>query len=358
MNVRKLCYVAATVGALQSCIKDAPLNPEADIETFTLAPNQVTSDVFIDQTKSQIRLYLTDEAYQKGIAPVIKVSAGGHVSPASGDSIKFNGSSLNEYLVTSATGTKRKYTVEVIQTGVWKFGFERWDTVSASGASWKYVNPLSDDGRNIWASGNIGIAITGVTDINDFPLHVTTDAKDGKYAAVMETKPGNAISAWMGIHLFAGSMFVGNFVTDYLLENPLKCTQFGQFYGGIVPKSFTGDYKYQPGAQFIDKDAKPVPGQIDECSIYAVLYTGIERLDATNILTSDRVVATAVLADGTAKADWTHFDIPFVAVPGKNVLPGQSLMLAIIASSSKEGDHYRGAVGSKLILDNVEIVHQ
>ncbi|MBO9731152.1 MAG: PCMD domain-containing protein [Chitinophaga sp.] len=358
MNVRKLCYVAATVGALQSCIKDAPLNPEADIETFTVAPDQITSDVFIDQTKSQIRLYLTEEAYQKGIAPLIKVSAGGRVSPASGDSLKFNESGLKEYVVTSATGTQRKYTVEVVQTGVWKFGFERWDTVSAAGASWKYVNPLSDDGRNIWASGNIGIAITGVNEISDFPLHATTEAKDGKYAAVMETKPGNALSGWMGIHLFAGSMFMGNFVTDYLLENPLKCTQFGQSYTGIIPKSFTGDYKYQPGATFIDKDATPVPGKTDECSIYAVLYTGTTRLDATNILTSDRVVATAVLADGTAKNDWTHFDIPFVAVPGKSVLSGQPLMMAIIASSSKEGDHYRGAVGSRLILDNVEIVHE
>lgn len=359
MNVRKLCCIAASVGLLQSCIKDAPLNPEADIETFTVAQNQLTGDVFIDQTKSQIRLYLTEEAFEKGIAPVIKVSAGGHVSPASGDTLRFDNTGIKKYVVTSATGTERAYTVEVVQTGIWKFGFERWDTlVAPSGGSWKYVNPLAEDGRNIWASGNIGIAITGVTEINDFPLHVSTNAFEGKYAAEMETMPGNALSGWMGIHLFAGSMFLGNFVTDYLMENPLKCTQFGQPYRGIMPKSFTGNYKYQPGAQFIDKEANPVPGQIDKCSIYAVLYSGTTRLDATNILTSDRVIATAILGDGTAKNNWTHFDISFTPVAGKSVIPGEPLMLAIIASSSAEGDHYRGAVGSKLVLDNLEIVHE
>lgn len=358
MNLRKLCCIAALVGLLQSCIKDAPLNPEADIEAFTVPQNQLTGDVFIDQTKSQIRLYLTTDAFEKGIAPVIKVSAGAKVSPASGDTLKFDSTGVTQYVVTSANGkTTKKYTLELINPVLGKLDFERWDTVSSEGANWKYVNPLGENGGNIWASGNIGIAITGVTEINDFPLHISTNAYEGKYAAEMETRPGNALSAWMGIHLFAGSMFLGNFVTDYLLENPLKCTQFGQPYKG-VPSSFSGYYKYQPGAVFIDKDETPVPGVVDKCSIYAVVYSGTSRLDATNILTSDRVLATAILADGTAKGDWTHFEIPFKMVNGKTVEPGTPVMLAIIASSSAEGDHYRGAVGSKLVLDNLQIVHE
>ena len=358
MNLRKLCCIAATMGLLQSCIKDAPLNPEADIEAFTVSQDQMTGDVFIDQTKSQIRLYLTEEAFEKGITPLIKVSAGGTVSPASGDTLKFDKEGVKQYIVTSADGkNSKKYTVEVINPLLGKLDFERWDTVSAEGADWKYVNPLGEDGRHIWASGNIGIAITGVTEINDFPLHISAKAYAGKYAAEMETRPGNELSAWMGIHLFAGSMFLGNFVTDYLMENPLKCTQFGQPYKG-VPSAFSGYYKYQPGPVFIDKDAKPVAGVTDRCSIYAVVYSGTSRLDATNILTSDRVLATAILADGTAKADWTHFEVPFTLVNGKTVAPGTPVMLAIIASSSAEGDHYRGAVGSKLLLDNLEIVHE
>lgn len=358
MNLRKLCWIAAFTGLLQSCIKDAPLNPEADIETFTVDKDQLTGDVFIDQTKSQIRLYLTDSAFKYGIVPRISVSNGAKISPASGDTLKFDSTGIKAYTVTPAAGGKGKtYTVKVVGTGTWKFGFERWDTVSSQGASWKYVNPLAEDGRNLWASGNIGIAITGVNAINDFPLHISSDAQEGLYAAVMETKPGNALSAFMNIHLFAGSLFMGNFVTDFLLENPLKCTQFGQPYRGM-PERFTGYYKYQPGAQFQDRDGNPVAGITDECSVYAVLYSGTNRLDATNILTSDRVVATAILADGTAKANWTYFDIPFKNVSGKVIGPGEPMMIAIIASSSKDGDHYRGAVGSKLVLDNIEIVNE
>jgi hypothetical protein len=357
MNLRKLCCIAASVGLLQSCIKDAPLNPETDIESFTVSQDQLLGDVFIDQTKSQIRLYLTEDAFEKGIAPVIKVSAGGKVSPASGDTLRFDDTGIKKYKVTSASGLEREYSVEVVKIGLWKFSFEKWDTLSSDEADWKYVNPLSDDHRNIWASGNIGIAITGVTAINDFPLHISTNAYAGKYAAELETRPGNALSAFFGIHLFAGSAFLGNFVTDFLMDNPLKCTQFGQPYKGR-PVSFTGYYKYQPGPTFIDKNEVPQPGITDKCSIYAVVYSGKSRLDATNILTSDRVLATAILGDGTAKAHWTHFDIPFTLVNGKTIAPGEMVMVAIIASSSAEGDHYRGAVGSKLLLDNLEIVHE
>ncbi|PSL43393.1 putative glycosyl hydrolase or carbohydrate binding protein [Chitinophaga niastensis] len=357
MNLRKLCCLAAILGSLQSCIKDAPQNPEADIVSFTVNKDDLTGDVYIDQTNAKIRLYLKEEAFQKGIVPTITVSAGGQVSPASGDSLKFDNNGIKKYVVTSNNGANKKtYTVEVINIGTWKFDFEKWDTLSYEGADFHYLNPAGEDGHSVWASGNIGIAITGVTEIADFPLHATANAYEGKYAAEIETRPGNALSGWMNIHIFPGSMFLGNFTTDSMMQNPLKCPQFGQPYRGM-PKSFTGYYKYQPGAKFQDRNENIIAGKTDACAIYAVLYNGTERLDATNILTSERIIATAILPDGSAKADWTHFDIPF-KVTGTPVAPNAQVMMAIIASSSSEGDFYRGAIGSKLVLDNIEIVHE
>lgn len=359
MNLRKLCWVAAAGVVLQSCIKEAPVNPEADIESFTIDKAQLTGDVFVDQTKSEIRLYLTEEAYEKGVVPKITVSEGAKISPASGDSIHFSSTGTIQYKVTSASGANSKtYTINVVNTGLWTFNFEKWDTISTEINDGHFLNPFSDDQRNIWSSGNLGIALTGVSNIEDFPMHATTDAYEGKYAAAVETKPGNDVSIFFSkIYLFPGNLFLGNFTTDNLFTNPLMCTQFGQPYKGM-PTHFKGYYKYSRGTKFLGKDGKELPGTLDECSVYAVLYTGTTRLDGTNILTSDRIIATAILPDGTPKENWTAFDIPFTRLPGKNVMPGEKLMIAVVASSSKEGDQYRGAVGSRLLLDKLEIVHE
>lgn len=351
MTLRKLCGLAVILTSMQACIKDAPVNPEADIESFTIDKNALTGDVFIDQTKGRIRLYLTDEAYTSGVLPAIKVSAGASVTPASGDSLKFGSKGAKQYVVTSANGVNKKtYIIEVVN-GSWKFDFEKW---AIQYPQIPFENPVEEDGSQFWTSGNLGVGFAGITETKQFPLRSTTDAYHGKLAAELETKAGTAMSASMGINLFAGSMFLGNFDLGAALTNPLTATQFGQPYQGI-PSRFTGYYKYKPGAVFQGRDGKPEAGMTDSCSIYAVLYEGTERLDATNILTSDRVLATAILKDGSAKADWTLFDIPFTE--RKTIDPSAKMMLAIITSSSKYGDFYRGAPGSRLVLDSIEIVH-
>ena len=99
------------VCCMVGCIKDAPLNPEADIETFTIDASQLTGDVVINQANRKIMLFLTPEAYNEGIAPAITVSANATVSPASGDSIHPKSNTV-EYTVTSESGANKKvYTV-------------------------------------------------------------------------------------------------------------------------------------------------------------------------------------------------------------------------------------------------------
>ncbi|NML39354.1 hypothetical protein HHL17_19295 [Chitinophaga sp. G-6-1-13] len=352
MKLRKLCYVAALAGSLQACIKDAPMNPEADIETFSIDKSQLTSDVFIDQANSTIRLYLTPEAYATGIAPKLSLSTGATVTPASGDSIHFD-TGLRQYVVTSANGLNKKtYKVEVVNVGYWKWDFEKW----MINDDFKYQYPIDEDSAVTWSSGNPGIAYSGVDeDPMAYPLRATTDAYHGKYAAEMVTREGTVLSGWVGIKLFAGSMFLGVFNIENAFAKPLEATEFGQPYKG-QPLRFTGYYKYKPGAQYQDKAGTIVPGMIDSCAVYAVLYTGTTRLNATNIHNSDRIVGTAYLPDGSARENWTRFDIPFMMK--RKVDGNEKLMMAIVASSSKDGDNYKGAIGSRLVLDSLEIVHE
>src|SRR6478735_2191810 len=101
-----LGFLALPFFLSQSCIKEAPLNPEADIESFQVDGNLLTGSTFIDQSNGVIMLYLTDSAVANGIVPVITTSKGSKVSPASGDSIHFE--KENSYSVTSESGGYQK----------------------------------------------------------------------------------------------------------------------------------------------------------------------------------------------------------------------------------------------------------
>ena len=54
-----------------SCIREAPLNPEADIEEFTIDEQFLSSRTIIDQANSKILIYLKPEAYQNGVTPTV-----------------------------------------------------------------------------------------------------------------------------------------------------------------------------------------------------------------------------------------------------------------------------------------------
>jgi hypothetical protein len=341
------CLTALFLG----CIKDAPPNPEADIEKFELPDSLRTSNVFIDNANNKIMLYLTPAAYASGVAPVISVSKGGSVTPASGDSIHFD--NLVQYVVTSESGAnKRTYNVLVINVGNWTFNFEKWEL----NASDKYQYPVEDDNTELWSSGNPGAALSGLPQQPDaYPTKSTDQGYLNTKAAEMVTLKGTVLSQIVGVNLIAGSLFLGNFNTEAAFLNPLEATEFGEPYVGR-PDRFTGYYKYSPGAAYQDENAVIQPSKKDSCSIYAVLFNGPTRLNGTNVNTSDKIVAKAKLVDGTPKTEFTRFDLPFEYLPGS--VAGNNLMLAIVVSSSTQGDRYRGAVGSRLVVDSLRIIPQ
>lgn len=335
---------------LGSCIKPAPQNPEADIESFSIDKSQLDADVFIDQANRKILLYLKASAYQNGVVPTITLSKGATVFPASGDSLRFN--KPVQYTVTSESGVNKKsYDVVIASTGVWSFDFENWQSNSSN----KYEYPVEADGSLFWTTGNPGIALAGVNkDPLAYPTRSTAVAYHGSKAAELVTMPGTPLSQIAGVRLFAGSLFTGNFDASNALAKPLEASQFGQPYFN-KPIRFSGYYKYTPGANYQDKDGNIVAGYQDSCAIYAVLFKGTQRLNATNINSSAAIVARADLGDGSTKNNWTHFDIPFSYIPNADL--SGPLMLTIITSSSKDGGEYKGAVGSKLLVDSLTITN-
>ena len=331
-----------------SCISKEPLNPEADIEKFNIAPELLTSNTVIDQANRKILLYLKPQAYQNGITPILTLSDGASASPASGETIDFDKTVY--YTIKSESGENQKtYEVEVVEIGNWTFNFETW----SSHPDYKYEFPL-DNGIQLWSSGNPGVQLAGVpSESNAYPTRSTVSGLNGTKAAELRTIKGTALSEFLNIRLFPGSFFLGDFNPEQALANPLAATEFGQPYFEM-PEKFTGYYAYEPGVTFQDRNGNPVAGETDRFSLYAVLFNGPERLNGSNINTSDKIIARAELPNNGLAASLKRFEVPFVYIPGRTA--GSNLMIAIIASSSSRGDQYQGAVGSRLVVDSLRII--
>ena len=134
-----------------------------------------------------------------------------------------------------------------------------------------------------------------------------------------------------------------------------------------------GYYKYQAGETFYELDEsrpdklKPIPGKRDIFNIYAVFYESTEdmkTLDGTNALAEDNpnILAVAQITNAKETDEWTEFDLPFVFRPGKTVDPDKlsegKYSLAVVFSSSIDGDHFSGAPGSTLCVDEVTMEYR
>lgn len=81
-------------------------------------------------------------------------------------------------------------------------------------------------------------------------------------------------------------------------------------------------------------------------------------------LTSGKLVSIARIKEADAKETdtWTAFDLPFEAVNGKSIDTGKlqngKYKLSIVLSSSVDGAYFKGAVGSTLYVDELELISQ
>lgn len=343
--------LAATALTLASCIQDEPLYREADIESLTLP-----EDILVRTTinADQIEIILKNGTDIKSLSPRLRLSPGATVNPESEVALDFTKNVV--YTVTSEDGKyKKEYKVKIdFPKMKLEYGFEEW---GLGGASWKY--PQLED--LLWTSANSGVATAFLGNVSEYPTRPTDDAHSGKYAAELKTIEGKKIIIVGYIPVFPGSFYTGTF--QAVMSNPLLSTRFGQIHPkeSGKPTFFNGYYKYKPGDVFIDKNGA-IHGRVDKCSIYAVLYKvtkgekgQTEYLDGVNILSSDKTVAVAIWEDSSEKSEYTYFSAPFVYSEPLNYT-AYDYKLALVFSSSKDGDRYEGAIGSTLIVDDVEVI--
>ena len=296
----------------------------------------------------------TDEQLA-ALVPTIQVSDGAEYTL--GTSSYSKGKTVT---VVAENGDVAVYTVKVAsKTNTLKYTFDEWETEYGN----EYPMPRAE----------LASSLEGASFISQYgkPVLKSTDDKVAGDAAIklvtLNTSLGTSI---LVPALTAGSVFTGSFNLIAAIGDKLKSTEFGIAYEK-KPVRFKGYYKYTPGEIFIngeDENGKAVTtpaavdtveNKIDECAIQAVLYEAATDdfvLTGHDINESKTRVAVAALPDGTAKAEWTAFDLEFEWLDGKTYDPTKSYKLAIVCSSSKEGDHFKGAGGSTLMLDELEVI--
>lgn len=256
---------------------------------------------------------------------------------------ELSGSTTYNYRVTvdGVAGSEQSFTT-VAPVALENGSMENW---SQDGKQW---NPWGSGATEFWGTGNPGAAA--------FIGNLTTPTDEsvkGK-AALLETK--DAL-----IKLGAGNIFTG----DFALEGLNGLLHFGRPFSSF-PTALRLYYKYTPATiNMIGDNAgdlASLKGQMDMCQIYIALSDKSEPYEIHNNPNKRQlfdpndsgIIAYGEFTSSESVTSYKQLDIP-LEYRYTNRTPKY---IIIVASSSKYGDYYIGGVGSKLWLDEMELVYE
>lgn len=242
--------------------------------------------------------------------------------------------------------------------------FEHFETVQTKQSYGYHVFYEQDpDGTryDIWASGNEGAAITNSKRKPEkFPTYATADGYQG-YALCLNTQSSGTLGSLVGKPIAAGSLYLGRFNSGKVMSDALKTTEFG-IAVDRQPLKVSGWYKYSPGEKFTDKDKNVIADRTDEANIYGVFWLGSDSggktvtLYGDNLLTSPYIVSKAQVSELPPTDTWSPFEMTFEGGEvDADILAAFGYRFTLVFSSSKGGDAFEGAIGSTLLVDEVEV---
>ena len=349
-----------------SCIKDEAPNAEADIIACTVPADILRRSPVIENNR--VTVMVRAETDLTALAPEFELTPGATISPASGTVRDF--SSSQYYTVTSEDGNWTKeyevsFVVGEIQT---EYHFENVMSDDRNGYDIFYEVDTETGTTLQWGSGNAGFALTGTaTGRESYPTSSTTDGYIGKGVKLV-TRESGSFGSMFGMPIASGNIFMGTFDIGTALTNALRALQLGWPFRH-EPLYVSGYYKYQAGTEYqVDGVAKP--DSTDAWDVYAVFYevTEEEPMLTAEIVsdnfTHPNIVSVALLPDSmrVEASEWTHFEIPFEMKEGKVIdqekLENDGYNVAIVAASSRWGNYFRGAPGSTLYIDELQLIYR
>lgn len=317
--------------------------------------NSGSTDAFAMTTRATV-----NGKVQSGKTPVVEYckqdEASWNTVPAANVSV--SGNTFTATLTGLSPSTTYKYRISVdgtagseltfttaAATPLENGSFDDWSSEAAvNGTLWQ---PWSTS--SFWDTGNRGA--TTIADSNSIPTSETCNGS-GK-AASLETR-------WVVMKLAAGNIFTGSYVRTDGTNGVLS---FGREFSSF-PSKLRINYKYTSATiDKIGEDALSyLKGQPDSCHIYIALTDWDQPLEIRT-RPSERqlfdkndshVIAYAEYISGNSDSQYQQKDL-VLDYRYTNRTPKYIL---VVASASKYGDYFTGGVGSKLLIDNFELVYE
>lgn len=221
--------------------------------------------------------------------------------------------------------------------------FDNWNQ---DGKLW---NPWPTGSESFWDTGNKG-AIT-ISESNSIPTNETCNGSG--QAASLESK-------YLVLKFAAGNIFTGSYVKTVGTNGVLS---FGRPFTSF-PSKLRINYKYTSAT--IDKVGEDalanLKGKPDSCHIYIALTDWNEPLEIRT-RPSERqlfdkndshVIAFAEYIGGNSDTQYQQKDL----VLNYRYTDRTPKYILVVASASKYGDYFTGGVGSKLLIDNFELIYE
>ena len=351
---------------LDSCIRPEAPNAEADILSVEVEGITPREKPLI--TNTAIKIEAEPWVDRSAVALSFTLTPGATISPASGSKQDFT--EPVTYTVTSEDKQwKKEYTVTIASSrpAPGHFDFEQVSRYKErnTGDELFYEFAISDGLK--WSSPNEGFMLSlsldpscEPTDPSVYPVTQDPNGYRGKCAKLSTLSTGS-FGAMFGKPIAPGTLFLGDFNVNEAMSNHLRTTLFG-IPESRKPLMLTGYYKYKSGDKLTDKDSKVIEGKKDLPAIYAVFFETDEKtpyLDGGNVLTSPNIALTAQLKDPKESDEWIHFELPFEPVEGKSIDPDKlkdgRYKLTIVMTSSRDGAVFVGAIGSTLLVDEMNL---
>lgn len=295
---------------------------------------------------------------QNGKRPTItyKKAADGNWNTVADADIEVKGTSYTTTLQRLEPGTDYQYTIQISGSDDYNSTFTTTPATPLTDGSfdnWHQVdklwNPWASGSESFWDTGNKG-AVT-ISDSNSIPTEESYNGS-GK-AASLESK-------YLVLKFAAGNIFTGSYVKTVGTNGVLS---FGREFSSF-PSKLRIHYKYTSAT--IDKVGEDalsyLKGRPDSCHIYIALTDWDQPLEIRT-RPSERqlfdkndshIIAYAEYISGQSDAQYQQKDL----ILDYRYTDRTPKYILVVASASKYGDFFTGGVGSKLLIDNFELIYE
>ncbi|MEE4198226.1 MAG: PCMD domain-containing protein [Bacteroidales bacterium] len=348
--MKKLLVLFVFVGLLMSCNEEESGSADIIDLSVTRLSNDALSvtDIKIDSYFNKLFIFfdndLTQHPFPLTITSNIKLSSGAKMSTFADGELEFSSPDEAKQIVVEAEdGTQEKWYLYLIHQQIQNADFEHWFTnVGMNGKAYEEIGYSLVE--SFWATANMGTSM--------YSTYGTQPVYEGEETLVQVKTDSTS-----QVPVTAGTLFTGRFDISGAIANPTdpkKATFFGIPFRHR-PEAMQVWLKYQAGDQTIQaslRDPNNIFGGFtvtelddpDQCSVYAIL----EHRDDQEVVE----IARAEFSSTTTADELTLTTIPFVY--SANELPTH---LTVVFTSSKEGDLWKGAVGSTLIVDKLKMIY-